>query len=766
MKRSAKIVILIAVLAVLLCTCIGCTRLNSIFGISSDKTSLDVCNVTCEYDVYQYTGEEIKPVVTVKYANSVLEPDVDYTVAYKNNIEVGTGTVTVTGIGNYTGTASAEFEIVPEVYTYTFACTTPSHCVFSGKTVQNVTDKSQLQAPTASADGYTFVGWYTLPSNPVDFNDPDTVPDKGAQIYALFTANNYTITYANIDDSENSQLNPTVYTYEDYIELNPAADRAGEYFAGWYLDKELTQRINYIEQGTSGNIVLYAKYISSASNYKLTYVVPDGVDVPSFEYYPYGSILTSPQVVSDDSLQEIVWYADSSYQYKYVFKTMPKNNVTVYGRWEDVLDAGFFDRVDDGSIDSYEKLAQYIEYICFYNVTSINAVSVKFSYVSGEDNIKSEISKAAAECTFPRMCDLYYKTQSNSAKIYLTEDLTDEIATVTGTALADRYDQYEDVLYQSTSSRSADFDDFAINYVDETYECSTSDQLFYVLSHGYRPVPAAGSKAQSVYESYKAIMRSIVDDTMSDYEKVKAIYEWLVLNVYYDNYVAENTGEDYYVYKAFYLEGVLEGSAVCDGISKAFSVMCAIEGIDCVRVTGKINGANVGHAWNKVQILDGWYLTDATWGNQTFNISGTSSEFLVYDYLLFTDEDRESDGYVSNNYIRYETVSQLSAYDVYNDIEITVSGVTADLLIDDSTELSYVFEYIYYVCDDESGKTLNIMISKNANLGNMVVEAYQKLRQRRGFGSYSQDPLIFAYGNVVTDGSNYVGGTKFIFIFQ
>ncbi len=62
-----------------------------------------------------FTGEEIKPIITVKDRLKKLELDVDYTVAYAENIDAGTATVTVTGIGNYKDMAeTATFKILPK----------------------------------------------------------------------------------------------------------------------------------------------------------------------------------------------------------------------------------------------------------------------------------------------------------------------------------------------------------------------------------------------------------------------------------------------------------------------------------------------------------------------------------------------------------------------------------------------------------------------------------------------------------------------------
>ena len=59
-----------------------------------------------------WTGSAIEPAITVTYGDLVLIEGVDFEVSYANNVEVGTATVTVTGIGNFAGTLSATFDIV------------------------------------------------------------------------------------------------------------------------------------------------------------------------------------------------------------------------------------------------------------------------------------------------------------------------------------------------------------------------------------------------------------------------------------------------------------------------------------------------------------------------------------------------------------------------------------------------------------------------------------------------------------------------------
>ncbi|MBR3134769.1 MAG: hypothetical protein IKG56_04830 [Clostridia bacterium] len=63
----------------------------------------------------KYTGNEINPDVVVYDGSIKLVEKQDYNVSYNNNTNVGTATVTITGINNYTGSANKSFEIIQEI---------------------------------------------------------------------------------------------------------------------------------------------------------------------------------------------------------------------------------------------------------------------------------------------------------------------------------------------------------------------------------------------------------------------------------------------------------------------------------------------------------------------------------------------------------------------------------------------------------------------------------------------------------------------------
>ncbi len=208
--------------------------------------------------------------------------------------------------------------------------------------------------------------------------------------------------------------------------------------------------------------------------------------------------------------------------------------------------------------------------------------------------------------------------------------------------------------------RASDFDDFKINDRTTTMMVYNSDQLYYAVQNGARPTfPNTTAPAYTAYNAAKDVLREIVDDSMTDYEKTLAIFDWLCYTVKYDYNLVDLTSTNnatIYDYRGFYIEGVLfdNGQAVCDGIAKTFALMCNIEGIDCYKVTGMASGG--GHAWDKVRLdLDNdgtgeWYAVDPTWNDHTqIYPNGTYEETLSHNYFLSTDDYLESNDHTETS---------------------------------------------------------------------------------------------------------------------
>lgn len=242
---------------------------------------------------------------------------------------------------------------------------------------------------------------------------------------------------------------------------------------------------------------------------------------------------------------------------------------------------------------------------------------------------------------------------------------------------------------------------FYIDGVKETMSVSTSNMLYKAVAWGYKPV-FMGSQAENlkqIYDNAKDALSYIVSDEMSEYEKVHAIYDYIIYNVRYDHDCAN--AEDKYVsgnlslnekmkYYGYYLEGIFldkfykkDMHAVCDGKSKAFVLMCGIEGITAVRISGEAlsDGKNFGgHAWNKVLLdLNGmgdkeWYFVDTTWGD----VGDDSKEFLSHAYFLLSDDE------VKNTHVEnpgHDYPKAEGKFDYYAHETYTLSGTEYNYVI-------------------------------------------------------------------------------------
>lgn len=324
-------------------------------------------------------------------------------------------------------------------------------------------------------------------------------------------------------------------------------------------------------------------------------------------------------------------------------------------------------------ITSKEELKNLILFVLENKIAEIKFYE-GYSTPETVENDVSEVSKYVEESGIIPGYSL--KTSGNEFTIYFKyfADKAGTVPTVNSPEF-DAPDGFADAV-QNTYSKPH-YDDvkktrnFYIDSVKETMSVSTSNMLYKAVAWGYKPV-FMGSQAENlkqIYDNAKDALSYIVSDDMSEYEKVHAIYDYIIYNVRYDHDCA-NAKDKYenrfdlsedereflslnekMKYYGYYLEGIFldkfykkDMHAVCDGKSKAFVLMCGIEGITAVRISGKASsdGQNPrGHAWNKVLLdLNGtgdkeWYFVDTTWGD----VGDDSKEFLSHAYFLLSDDE-------------------------------------------------------------------------------------------------------------------------------
>ena len=135
---------------------------NTGSGGSTDPTKTSIGDATVSVANQTYTGSALTPKPTVKMGSTTLKEGTDYALSYANNTNVGTATITIRGVGNYTGAITKRFtiarrsisgatiSIAPQ--TYTGKALTPKPTVKMGSTtLKEGTDYALSYANNVSA---------------------------------------------------------------------------------------------------------------------------------------------------------------------------------------------------------------------------------------------------------------------------------------------------------------------------------------------------------------------------------------------------------------------------------------------------------------------------------------------------------------------------------------------------------------------------------------------------------------------------------------
>ena len=247
--------------------------------------------------------------------------------------------------------------------------------------------------------------------------------------------------------------------------------------------------------------------------------------------------------------------------------------------------------------------------------------------------------------------------------------------------------QYTTYMAPVGTPRADDFDDFPYYSRTHAIEVRTPSQLFFAFESGYLPQPVQGSKAETVLNEAKAILRQIITDEMSELQKLAAIYQWFVNEVHYDYSILDNArySKSSSCCTSFYADGpILYRVGVCDGIAQAVCIFAGIEDIRCVRICGYTVKHESGHAWNAVWVdadhdgTDEWYLMDCTWAISGATLSGTKIVIRNYSYFLFTTTQREGDGFLRSQI----TAPDIVATTIVNTYQSFYYTIAADEMVD------------------------------------------------------------------------------------
>lgn len=142
---------------------------------------------------------------------------------------------------------------------------------------------------------------------------------------------------------------------------------------------------------------------------------------------------------------------------------------------------------------------------------------------------------------------------------------------------------------------------------------------------------------RAVYDAAQAILGEILQDGMTDLEKEKAIYRWLVNHVDYDwrhqDVMLETPRRAFEPYG-----GLVDRAAVCLGYAASFQLLCDLAGVECITVVGACFKSTGDHAWNMVRLNGSWYCVDVTWDSNYREQGSSTGQEGDWRYFNVTTE--------------------------------------------------------------------------------------------------------------------------------
>ena len=169
-----------------------------------------------------------------------------------------------------------------------------------------------------------------------------------------------------------------------------------------------------------------------------------------------------------------------------------------------------------------------------------------------------------------------------------------------------------------------------------------------------------------------------INDGMTDYEKLKYLYEYIINRTKYAFEADEDYENNVYnesVYRASCAAGpMIDKKAICIGYARATQYICLRLGIRAFTVKGEGEGGN--HYYDLVLLDDGYYYVDTTWGDPVGK--DRNKDYLTYYYFCITTEELLRSHKILTNVPLPVCTAEKYNYYVYNGLTAKDAGEIAE----------------------------------------------------------------------------------------
>lgn len=145
---------------------------------------------------------------------------------------------------------------------------------------------------------------------------------------------------------------------------------------------------------------------------------------------------------------------------------------------------------------------------------------------------------------------------------------------------------------------------------------------------------------QTINQKVEEIYNRVTTKDMKDYDKIKAIHDYIVDHSKYDIERNNDENSKFISYKAY--GPLIEGYATCSGYTDAMALFLEKMGIKNFKVATELMQEDIsGHVWNAVLLDNKWLHLDLTWDDP---VSDDGKDYLQHKYFLISSSElKEAD---------------------------------------------------------------------------------------------------------------------------
>jgi hypothetical protein len=275
-------------------------------------------------------------------------------------------------------------------------------------------------------------------------------------------------------------------------------------------------------------------------------------------------------------------------------------------------------------------------------------------------------------------------------------------------------------------------------YVDFSNYSYGSDGTYAIAILPYYTADSSNiDEKKAAFNTKVDAIMSKIDSSMTDLEKALVIHDEIVMNCEYDT-------SDTRKYSLSAYDTLVNGKAVCQGYTAAYSYLLSLAGVD----NEIVESTQMCHSWNKIKIDGEYYNVDITWDDPVPNRSCYVSHkyFLLSDSNITNGTNGETQHYGFDSAYYKATSTKFDSY-LIHDVDTKYCHTNNGFyVIDDNLAGSYAKSLLKYDINTNKAEIVKKFSYKwSAGTNSNWIGSFMSLDEHNGTLYYNTPTAVISY---------------------